>query len=150
MITDEAKANFKEKYVVNHLTGCWLWAAGLTKQGYGVFGAKMEDGSMKTYRAHRFSFEIHVGEVPEGMMVLHECDNRKCVNPDHLAVGTHIDNMNGASLVIAQQEKQFQENLKWVIDNTGLSTKKKAIRFALVVLRNVVSTEHLQRYAQMQ
>ncbi len=149
MITDDAKANFEKKYVVNRFTGCWNWTAGITSDGYGVFGAKMEDGAIKTYRAHRFSFEIYKSEIPEGMMVLHECDNRKCVNPDHLIVGSHVDNMNGVSSSIAEQEEKFQDNLKWIIDNTRLNNRKKAIRFALMVLRSVVSTEHLQRYAQM-
>jgi len=149
MITNEAKTNFKEKYVINHLTNCWNWSAATNSQGYGVFGAKMGDGTMRTCSSHRFSFEIYKGEIPEGMMILHECDNRKCVNPEHLTLGTHIDNMNGMSSLIAEQERQFQDNLKWIMSNTSLNTKKKAIRFALMILRNVVSTEHLQRYAQM-
>lgn len=67
--------------------GCWEWTAHCIPKGYGHFriGNKM-------HRAHRLSYELHVGLVPDGMMVLHQCDNRRCVRPDHLYLGTQEDN----------------------------------------------------------
>lgn len=68
--------------------GCWVWLGRANDDGYGEF---YHDG--KVHKAHRMSWMARKGPIPPGKQVLHSCDNTFCINPDHLFVGTQIDNM---------------------------------------------------------
>jgi hypothetical protein len=74
--------------------GCWIWKGRRTTRGYGTVNA----GLGKNLAAHRASWQIHNGPIPDGLWVLHHCDNPSCVRPDHLFLGTHDDNMRDMAL----------------------------------------------------
>lgn len=72
--------------------GCWEWTAKRNNKGYGLFRTKIKSAWSFT-TASRVSYELTYGIIPKGKWVLHTCDNRGCVRPDHLFLGNHSDNM---------------------------------------------------------
>lgn len=81
-----AKQRFEEA-IAKQENGCWRWLKAVQPDGYGRFWI-----NGKSVPSHRASWEFYRGEIPHGVLVLHRCDYRTCVNPDHLFLGNHKDN----------------------------------------------------------
>lgn len=109
---------------------CWLWKGNKKENGYGRYFI----GSGRYIRAHRFSWSHLNGEIPKGLLVLHKCDVRECVKPDHLYLGTHKDNMRDMRLKgrvasrltysqVTEIRKTYQRGVPGEFSQMGLAKK---------------------------
>lgn len=83
----QAIANIVEHITINE-SGCWLWQRGKNTCGYGEIVVRN-----KRWMVHRYIYTVFIGEIPKGMHVCHYCDQPNCINPSHLWIGTHKQNM---------------------------------------------------------
>ncbi len=101
------KERFEEKFIVSSCD-CWIWTGSdRCKDGYGGFGI-----GRKVFLAHRVSYEIYIGPIPNGLQVLHKCDIPACVNPDHLFVGTIDDNQIDKAIKGRAQKKLIPDQVR--------------------------------------
>lgn len=84
MTTKSIQERLEAKYIPEPNTGCWIWLGGMNTEGRALLGSKT---------AARISYSAYKKPIPEGLSVLHKCDEPICINPDHLFLGTQTDNM---------------------------------------------------------
>ena len=92
-ILEPTKVKFYRHTQLPNENGCMLWKGALASKKWPDGYGKIRIKGGKQIAAHRFSYEIHNGKIPEGMYVCHRCDIPRCVAPEHLFLGTHSDNM---------------------------------------------------------
>lgn len=78
------------RVIVDEWTGCWEWLGAQNEEGYGIIGLGRRGEGVE--RTHRVTYQHYRGEIPDGLFVLHRCDNRQCCSPEHLFLGTALDN----------------------------------------------------------
>lgn len=116
---------------------CWPWRAAIHPGGYGMLGVKH-----RPFLTHRVSWAIANGPIPDGMCVLHRCDNPPCVNPAHLFLGTQGDNMADKVLKGRQQRGESAYNTKYP-DETIRTVRR--LRAAGVSLQSIESQTGVRR-----
>lgn len=123
---------FEEKHIPVTESGCWIWIGAKTGNGYGVIWVKGE-----YVASHRVSYEMFNGSIPARHLVCHTCDTPLCVNPDHLFIGSHADNMadRNRKLRQAHGERNFGSKLKnndvLAIRNSSKDNKVLAAKYGV-------------------
>lgn len=126
---------FWVKVDVGHHAGCWWWTGKINNNGYGLFHVGRRSlGEARYEIAHRFAYETLVGTIPHGMQLDHLCQNRVCVNPDHLEIVTPAENTARSSSARRRHcihGHPFTEENTYYQPNTGRRSCKTCRRAAM-------------------
>ncbi len=114
-------------------TGCWLWDGDGYGSGYGRIWVSDSDdiGGSRQTGAHRISWLIHRGDIPDGLFVCHRCDVRPCVNPDHLFLGTQSDNVRDMHAKLRHPRTGAKGERHWSAKLSTTVVAEIRVRYAL-------------------
>jgi hypothetical protein len=149
------RIRFESKFAINDVSGCWVWH-GTTKKPFmkypyanGVFTV-----ATKKITAHRFAYKLYIGEIEDGLHVLHKCNNSLCVNPEHLYVGTHTDNMRDMAISCrAYQRKLSNQEIIDIyhsrLGSSVLAKKYEVDRCTIKRIRSGAAHKHLTGHKRL-
>jgi len=135
---------FWEKVDVRSPQECWEWTKGMDGRGYGRISKGQKDGETIKGKAHRVAWELTYGPIPDGMLVCHTCDNRICVNPAHLFLGTDLDNVHDAVRKSRRWQKLSFESVAAIRERYKTGT----VSFAQIAREYKVNESTIRRVIQ--